>query len=739
MELKNFLTRKAPTSHDLVLIGGGHSQITVLKKFGMKPIPGLRITLINKDFISSYSGMLPGYIAETYDRSQTEIDLLNLCKFSNSRLVIDKVIGLDLDEKLVILENRAPIIFDTLSINSGGEPNLGYIKGANEFSIPIKPISKLVKIIDGIKEKIKKLNGISISVVGGGAGGIELALALTQYLKTKQNIKEIEVNLISKGQYLAKAKNKISQNTILSFLKNNNINVILNEEVIEFGQNFIKTSKGTIINSKFNFLVTPISAPKWMSETGLSLDNSGFIRVNKFLQTSNENIFASGDVSSFENKNLPKAGVYAVRQGPILFKNLRAKILNYSLTSFKPQSSFLSLIGNGKDEAIFSWKGISFKSKFAWMLKRYIDESFMKKYNHLNLMKMESIQPHPKLISKENKGDPALEKIRCLGCGAKSPWISLNNGINSIKENLHSKSNKLNNVTITSDASIIDVPSGNNLVQSVDLISAIVNDPYTLSRIAAIHAISDVLSASATPMNAEAIFILPPGLQKIQSRLISELLNGATYEFNSHNIKLNGGHTSEGEELQVGFCISGIRPKSFKSKEPKVGDKLILTKPLGTGVILAANMRLKINPIEYKNTIETMLNSNLNAANIIRNENISAITDVTGFGLARHTLNLTKPFGANLSIKDIPVLSGALEHLSNNINSSLAFSNKKAINFTSKISKQDHIIFDPQTSGGLLVSVNKVKANQVLEKLKKSNHHASIIGEVIEKHEIILN
>ena len=110
-------------------------------------------------------------------------------------------------------------------------------------------------------------------------------------------------------------------------------------------------------------------------------------------------------------------------------------------------------------------------------------------------------------------------------------------------------------------------------------------------------------------------------------------------------------------------------------------------------------MRLRINPIEYKNTIETMLNSNL-TANIIRNESISAITDVTGFGLARHNFNLTKPFGANLSIK-VPVLSGALEHLSNNINSSLVFQ-IKAINFTSKISKQDHIIFDPQTSGGLV-------------------------------------
>ena len=739
MQFKNFLVKKAPASHDLVLVGGGHSQVNVLKKFGMKPIAGLRITLINKYYVSPYSGMLPGYIAETYTKDQTQIDLLNLCKFSNSRLIVDEVIGIDLSEKQVILKDRMPVKFDTLSLNTGGEPNLESIKGAKKYSIPIKPISKLVKVIDEIKRKIVRSNEISISVIGGGAGGIELVLALKEYLKTIKNIRQAKINLISRGKYLAQAKNKLSQNCILSFLKDNKINVILNDEVIEFGPYFIKTLKGNKINSKFNFLVTPISPPKWIANTGLKLNKLGFIKVNKFLQTSEKNIFASGDICSLENFNLPKAGVYAVRQGPILYKNLRAKILNYNLISFKPQSYFLSLIGNGKNEAIFSWRGISFKSKFAWMLKRYIDEGFMKKYNHLQLMKMKSIQPHPKLITKKNKGDPALEKIRCLGCGAKAPWISLNKGINSLKDNLNSNSIKINNVSITSDASIIDVPSGNNLVQSVDLISAIVNDPYTLSRIAAIHAISDVLSASATPINAEAIFILPPGLQEIQSRLISELLNGATYELNSHNIKLNGGHTSEGEELQVGFCISGVRPKSFKSKEPKVGDKLILTKPLGTGVILAANMRKKINPEEYKNTIETMLNSNLNAANIIRKENITAITDITGFGLARHTLNLTKPFGANLSIKDLPIISGAIEHLSNNICSSLAFSNKKAINFTSKISKQDHIIFDPQTSGGLLISVDRIKANQILEKLKKSNHYASIIGEVIEKQEIILN
>ena len=151
----------------------------------MKPIAGLRITLVNNYYISPYSGMLPGYIAETYTKTQTQIDLLNLCKFSNSRLIVDNVIGIDPTEKQVILKDRMPIKFDTLSINTGGEPNLDNIKGAKEFSIPIKPISKLVKVIDDIKRKILQSHEISISVIGGGAGGIELVLALNEYLNNK--------------------------------------------------------------------------------------------------------------------------------------------------------------------------------------------------------------------------------------------------------------------------------------------------------------------------------------------------------------------------------------------------------------------------------------------------------------------------------------------------------------------------------------------------------------------------
>ena len=141
MNFKNSLIDKAPAAHDLVLVGGGHSQIAVLKYFGMKPIPGLRITMINNFISSSYSGMLPGYIAGTFTKEDTQIDLLKLCSFANSRLIIDRVIGLNSEKKYISLQNRPPIYYDTLSINTGGEPELYSMVGAKKYGIPIKPIS----------------------------------------------------------------------------------------------------------------------------------------------------------------------------------------------------------------------------------------------------------------------------------------------------------------------------------------------------------------------------------------------------------------------------------------------------------------------------------------------------------------------------------------------------------------------------------------------------------------------
>tara|TARA_A100000164_G_scaffold69476_1_gene57910 strand:+ start:12 stop:1082 length:1071 start_codon:yes stop_codon:yes gene_type:complete len=356
-------------------------------------------------------------------------------------------------------------------------------------------------------------------------------------------------------------------------------------------------------------------------------------------------------------------------------------------------------------------------------------------------MKMESFKPHPSFISKQNITDPALSEIKCLGCGAKTQWQSLNKGIILAKDKKNSFENStiLKNININSDVSLIKVPNGKDIIQSVDLISSIVNDPYSLSRIAALHSISDVLTSGADPVSAEAIFVLPSGLKEMQSRLISELISGCSSEFLSHNIHLNGGHTSEGEDLQVGFCITGIRPKNFVSLKPKVGDKLILTKPIGIGIVLAAHMRGIVNPLDYEDAVKIMLTSNQIASKVFLKNNITSITDVTGFGLARHALNLTIPFGAKININDTPVVNGAIKYLNKGVYSSLSLSNKEAIHFSGSIQNKDNIIFDPQTSGGLLAAVNSKKSNKIIEELKSNNCYASVIGEVVEKAEIVLN
>ena len=271
--------------------------------------------------------MLPGYITGTFTKENTQIDLLKLCNFANSRLIIDRVIGLNLEKKYIALQNRPPIYFDTLSINTGGEPELSSMVGAKKYGVPIKPISNLIQVFENIKSKINNYKNINFVIIGGGAGGIEIALSVKNYLNNQNTLIEKQVTLISKSKDLIDGHSALAKLNATKFLIENDIKLITDNPVIEIGKNFVKTKKGTKIKSDFSVVVTSITATKWMSQSGRNLSDDGFIEVNNFLQSSNENIFASGDVCSIKGKNLVKSGVYAVRQGPILSKNLRAKIL----------------------------------------------------------------------------------------------------------------------------------------------------------------------------------------------------------------------------------------------------------------------------------------------------------------------------------------------------------------------------------------------------------------------------
>ena len=168
----------APVIKDLVLIGGGHSHITVLKAFGMKPIPGVRVTLISRDTQTPYSGMLPGLIAGHYTPEEAHIDLAPLTRFANARFIRDRVIGLDPGQQLVELEDHPLLSYDALSINSGSTPSMDAVRGAQDCAVPVKPISQFLDHWHALKARVGEREApLTITVVGGGAGSVELVLA----------------------------------------------------------------------------------------------------------------------------------------------------------------------------------------------------------------------------------------------------------------------------------------------------------------------------------------------------------------------------------------------------------------------------------------------------------------------------------------------------------------------------------------------------------------------------------
>src|SRR5207248_2339127 len=173
-----------PVLKDVVLVGAGHSHVTVLRMFGMKPIPGVRLTLITREVHTPYSGMLPGLIAGTYGIDDAHIDTGPLARFAGARLYQDEAVGLDLENRRVICKRRPPVPYDLLSIDIGSTPNVGDVPGSAQYAIPVKPIDGFLRRFEALRARVLAANGyVRIGVVGAGAGGVELLLSVERRLE----------------------------------------------------------------------------------------------------------------------------------------------------------------------------------------------------------------------------------------------------------------------------------------------------------------------------------------------------------------------------------------------------------------------------------------------------------------------------------------------------------------------------------------------------------------------------
>jgi selenide,water dikinase len=714
---------------DLVLVGGGHSHALALRMLAMRPLAGLRITLISPASHTPYSGMLPGLVAGHYRFEETHIDLARLCQWAGVRFVTAEVTGLDASGRCLSLAGRPTMRYDLLSIDIGSEPELDPVPGAREHAVPVKPVAGLWRRWQALEERLDRADAAQrVALVGGGAGSVELALAMAHRLHGR----DVHISLFCGAPEILQNYNRRARAAVMSALDAAGVQVHLDNRVESVAAGRLALAAGGEASFDELFWCTGAAAAPWLRASGLETDAAGFLAVRDTLQSlSDERVFAVGDIATQVNHPRPKAGVYAVRQGPVLAYNLRACLLGRSLRHHRPQRRFLSLVSLGERRATADRGPFSVTGAWVWLWKDRIDRQFMRRFE--DLPRSMPIRHWGRLPETAVESQPP-----CGGCGAKVGPAALGGVLAELALEFpeHCASDDQ-----AEDA--VAIPATGPVVQSLDLLREMVADPWVMGRIAANHALSDLYASGARPVSALAAVILPFAGDAIQRRELKQLLGGALQEFARAGCSLTGGHSMQGQELGLGFVVNGVSMAADGRLLPKrglrPGDQLVLTKPLGTGALFAAHMQHAADGRHIATAISSMLDSSDQAAELALANQAGACTDVTGFGLVGHLAEmLDGELGATLDLDALPLLPGCLEAMERGIFSSSHASNREAATGV-EIARTGagvlpEVLFDPQTSGGLLIGVEPDRGESLCAALQRAGYvQARVIGRVGER------
>jgi len=714
---------RAPIAQDLVLVGGGHAHVHVLKRFGMRPVAGVRLTLIARDVETPYSGMLPGYIAGLYRFDECHIDLVRLARFARARLIHDEAIGLDRAARQVFSRAHPAIRYDIMSLDIGSTPRLDDVPGAAEHTVAVKPIARFAERWEALLERAQAEGRVRLAIVGGGAGGVELALSAQHRLLGLLGTAP-EVTLVTR-EGLLPSHNTAVRRRFESIFAERGIRTLTNNPIVRVEAGRLIAADGSAIPFDEALWVTEAAGAPWLAETGLPLDERGFVVIDERLRSpADAAIFAAGDVATMPAHPRDKAGVYAVRAGPPLADNLRRALAGRRLRRTVPQRRALALIGTGDGHAVASRGPFTAYGRSLWRLKQWIDRRWMRRYTEL-----------PDMAATD--GPEGEEEMRCGGCAAKVPAEVLGR----VMARLDPARSEAVAIGLASpdDAALISFPGAPPLLQTVDFFRAMVEDPYLFGRIAATHALGDIYAMGGVPETALAIATLPPARPAIVEQDLFHMLKGGTDVLEAAGAVLIGGHSAEGAELALGFAVTGrTRPGRLMRKGGlKPGDRLLLTKPLGTGVILAAEMRGRAAARDVSAAIAAMLQPAAAASACLATHGATACTDVTGFGLLGHLMEMltASQMDARLDPDAIPALDGALALLAGGLTSSLHGANLSALAALAGDAAQRDpalaaLLVDPQTAGGLLAGVPADRAALCLDELRRLDYRAAVIGVV---------
>ena len=652
----------------LLLAGGGHSHALLLKRWAMRPHcrPQGLITLVNRSSTALYSGMVPGLIAGIYRANELAIDLRQLCDRAGVAFVEAEILQLDPKLRRLQLSGRPSLGFRWLSLD------VGAVSRPSAQGIAIKPLEPALAFLRRESPEARQ----PFRVVGAGMAGIEVVLALRHRWPNRP------LQLQAHPAQLSGQLRKILAASRVDLIEDT------------------RPSTGPTL------LCTGSIGPGWLQTSGLTVDGDGRVITDACLQVEGEPaLFASGDCAVIRGAARPASGVWAVRAAQPLAANLEAACRGEPLQPWRPQQRALQLIGTGRDAAWARWGPYGLgPSRKLWQLKRRIDRAFMASFDPPTSM-----------------GDTA--PMACRGCAAKLPAQPLSTALE-----------RVGLAEQPEDAAVLHATPG--MLQSVDGFPALVSDPWLNGRLTALHACSDLWACGAAVTSAMATITLPMLPTNDQQELLVQTLAGIRSVLDEQGAELIGGHTMESRSaspipaslgLQIAMTVNGISggtPWLKSGLQP--GDALLISRPLGSGVLFAGAMRGATPPADLDAALRVMAQSQHTLLTQLEPHRhaIHACTDITGFGLLGHLsemLQTKSELAIELDGTAIPAYRGALDLFERGFASTLAPANRGAWRWLDGPVRLQHppcaplleLLVDPQTCGPLLLACTNAAASQL--------------------------
>jgi len=370
----------------LVLAGGGYAHLLLLRDWHKTQLPAAKLTLVSPFTHLPYSGMLPGCIAGQYTPDDIMIDVQQLCEHAGAKLILDEVCGVDPIQNRVLLSSQKNLNYDLLSLNTGPAAEIS-IPGVAEHAIAVKPISRFLPLWETTCAKLRATDQVlQLVMVGGGAGSVETVLAMAQAVirDAAMRYKPRITLLCAATRLLPDYPARVAKHA-LQRCQQLGITVQCGKRVSCVTDSVLEMQASSKEQIAFDILFwcAQAAAPAWLLESGLPCDAAGFLKVTPALQSPGDPaVFATGDIAAFVARALPKAGVFAVQQAPILRHNLINSLNHQPLLSFQPATRFLSLLNLGAEFATGSYGPLAFSGHWVRRWKERIDRKFINSFKN---------------------------------------------------------------------------------------------------------------------------------------------------------------------------------------------------------------------------------------------------------------------------------------------------------------------------------------------------------------------